>query len=324
MIEVKKRLLYIGSSGLGENIMHTPSMDFLSSIFDVDLIVKDKYCIFFENYNFIKRVIPSSSATGMVESYDFQTSHFDKCLSDYHFNIPILQKNQKYIKLSATEIKLYMFGCDVDSYNCKYRCPTSINRDGVRRIVVYIGSKENIRRIPIGVYNTLIEKIYEKYSATHQVIALYDSSACKVVELGEHIVCDVQSEMVIKLFESGVEAMIGPDSGLTHVALAYDIPQIFIEGRDRIEMVFPKILFNLIDIYKKLDSRCDRDCKSFSHINIYGNYAPRHQQFFIKNFLEFNNLSCRHISNSPCLSFHKKDIDNIMCMLDARLRKTTL
>ena len=79
-------------------------------------------------------------------------------------------------------------------------------------------------------------------------------------------------------------------------------------------------IFNLIEIYKKLDSNCERNCKSFSHIKDYGNYSPRHKQMPIKNSLNLEDLNCKTELNSPCLSFHKLDIENILYLLDKRLK----
>lgn len=328
---MKESLLYIASPGLGENIAATPAMDYLSNKFDIILAINKSYEFFFKNYSFLTRLVLIHNNSLFLEElidkndgkeYSWQTSHLDKMLNVFNLNIPRLIKSTFYgLPLSSGEDTLKSFGCDITQFNVKKRCPTKIKKDNVPRIILYIGSKENIRRLPIAQYNSLLFKLNEKYGKDYEIIALYDKPTFGVYSVGRHIIADNDPQALLNLFESGANIMIGPDSGLTHVALSYDIPQLYFEGRDRIESVHSKVYFPIIHMYKKLNSVCERNCKSFTHIKKYGCFPPRESVLPLAGATLFKDLQCRSLINSPCLSFDEEDEKHIFSMLADILNK---
>lgn len=52
-----EKLLFVASYGLGENLMVTPAIEYLSRRFEITLLIRDSYASLFRRYPFIREVV---------------------------------------------------------------------------------------------------------------------------------------------------------------------------------------------------------------------------------------------------------------------------
>lgn len=330
-------LLYIASSGLGENIFATHAMEFLAQTYEVHLVVRESFALFFKNYTFIGKVIevpnnfPNLSAeaqcgllVSIINTNDYVKYHshnlhvMDKIVELGISRLAYFPERPK--KLSCAEQYLLRAGGEPELLDARYKPVAPVNRDGVHKIVLYMGSREAIRRLPLEHYNNILEKLHKEYSNKYEVYCIYPDKFASVVHpYGEHV-HDVSknSQKIINLFASGVTLMIGPDSGLTHVALTFDVPQIWMETRDREEMAIPAAYGGIVKVFRVSSPICMQNCKARTHIKKHGvermSHCPSH-----KEAVALHDLPCRLKEVSPCLSLTVYDYEELFALIASSL-----
>jgi hypothetical protein len=319
----KPKLLYIGSSGLGENIFAEPAMRRLCEDYDVYFCFKNQFYDFLSKYDFIKNVVwyyTKEDIQQFAKNYECEycTSHFEWITHSYSFLglKPILHKGIKY-SLSYMENVLNRFGYSAD--NAQYSPLTPCKPDGVKRIVLYIGSKEPLRRLSSDTFNSLIENLNHHFAQSYDLVGLIDNfTEFKKLEgftyiLNQH---DQQSvDNIINLFSSGVDLLVGPDSGFTHLAMGYDIPLLWFETRERFENIIPSYHAVKSDVYRKINSKCNNDCRARVLFEQHGaDYLERIPHLrgydFSKDYPQ--RLFCYRTNPCACLDFDQQDLDNII------------
>lgn len=319
----KPKLLYIGSSGLGENIFSEPAMRCLCKDYDVYFCFKNQFYNFLSKYDFIKNVVWYSHDEEIKQfavnsECEYCTSHFEFLIHSYSSLglKPILHKGIKH-SLSYMENVLNRFGYAAE--NARYSPLTSCKPDGVKRIVLYIGSKESLRRLSSATFNSLIENLNHHFAQSYELIGLIDNlPGFEKLEGFTYLVNQhdqKSSDNIINLFSSGVDILIGPDSGFTHLALGYNIPLLFLETRERYEHVIPKTYKNTCNVYRKINSKCGNDCRARILLEQHGakylEYIPHLRGYdFSKDYPQ--RLSCYRPNPCACLDFEQQDINNIV------------
>lgn len=334
---MKPRLLYLASSGLGENIFATHALEFLAETYEIHFVVREDRALFFKNYEFITQVIGVTnnfSSLDSVECCNYLRQLIDvKDYSCYYsHNLYVMDKikdlgierrahaSEKPKKLSSAEQYLLRVGGNPDLIDSRYKPAAPVKRDGARKIVLYMGSRELLRKLPVVAYNTILEKLHLKYANQYQIYCIYASPATQaILAHGTHILDVAQnSQKILDLFSSGVDLMVGPDSGLTHVALSFNIPQIWMETRDRVEMAIPYSYKDIVDVFRVSRPICAQHCKAMTHIKIHGvdrlDYCP-----YIKEAVSYQELPCARKDISPCLIFKDEDYEELFKKIANRL-----
>jgi ADP-heptose:LPS heptosyltransferase len=335
---MKPKLLYFSSDGLGENIFATPTLKFLSEHYDIDFVIKEHYSLFFENYKFIKLIkVPKIKDWGNIErhkdyfsqylnfnEYDFITSHFQRIVDNCK-NLKIdTISNIKNVpeQLSCCENYLQKFGGDISSQNTHFCEIDEVKFDGFKKIILYMGSNENIRRLPVEYYNEILKFLNYNFSDEYKIYCIYNNKyESEILNYGIHLKLNNSSEdskIILDLFKSGVSLMIGPDSGLTQVALTFKIPQIWIETRDRLESIIPKYYYNIIKVFRSELPNCLRHCKARTHFKLYGSHIIS-KSIYSKEAVEFENLPCKNEINSHCLTFSSSDYKKLNELISSLL-----
>lgn len=311
-------------------------MDYWSQFYNIIFVVRSNYVDFFKNYTFIHEVIAYDDATaadtlpGMLRPFInedgklyassllrsgkgmfFCTFNPDK----FSFLTPYPLSPCAIDPWYGNHTDVFVrHGVDISTikkYDKSYRQPIAFNLDGKKKIILYMGSREPIRRIPITVYNNLQKQL--KSIEHYQLICLYekifDKSIDKLPDV-EYIAnenTNKDSATITDLFASGVDLIIGPDSGLTIMALCFNIPQIWFETRDRVEMPVPLEQLHLVNVYRKPEPSCAKECRAREHLKRFGPDKIDHVIWLKDVKQQLHQLECAKLAISPCLSFDQND-----------------
>jgi hypothetical protein len=319
----KPKLLYIGSAGLGENIFSEPAMRCLCKDYDVYFCFKNQFYHFLSKYDFVKNAVWYSSDEEIKQfainsECEYIISHFERLIHSYSFLglKPLLHKKIKH-SLSFMENVLGRLGYSTE--NARYSSLTPYKPDGIKRILVYVGSREPTRRINETTFNLLIENLNYHFNKDYEIIGLIDKfTEFKKLEGFKYLVNQHDQKSVndiLGLFSSGVNLMVGPDSGFTHVAMGYNVPLLWIETRERFENIIPRYHANISEVYRKLNSNCDNECRARMLLKQYG--SDRLEQVPHLKGCDFSNdypkrLPCYRENPCPCLNFDTQDIESII------------
>jgi ADP-heptose:LPS heptosyltransferase len=319
----KPKLLYIGSAGLGENIFSASAMHLLCNDYDVYFCFKKHFYHFLSKYDFVENALWYTSDAEVQlfstqSECEYYTSHFEHIINNYNFlKLKPIYHKKIFCDLSYSENVIKRLGYNFDYESVKHFSLTPKNPDNIKKIVLYIGSAEPLRRLNDSVFNVLLENLNNHFKDKFTVIGLADSrSKLPFLENYNYIQNKHDEESantIINLFSSGVDLLIGPDSGFTHLALSYDTPIIFFESRERFEQVIPKVYKNICKVYRKIKPVCLKDCRAQLILEQKGAEHLDHIPH-IKNLSENypRQLLCYGKDPCPCLDFNHIDISNII------------
>jgi ADP-heptose:LPS heptosyltransferase len=294
---MKKKLLFVVSNCLGESLFATAAIDILSKEYDIYILCVGNLKPIFLKYSFVKKVITyniiwprtmqcigqdKNAMRQIVDCFGnivtekiyvaWQDDDWDRiyfCDNEYFKNfiiLPLKPKNE-FLKVSRNRLIGLRLGIatidNLESFDWKIRKPTYTKHISNGDIIVNQGSdtrhrqftpsviEKFINKIPEATYfvkeNTL-EEIYNKYKKLKFVLT-HPKSFQSLLE-------------IIKLFESGPRCMITTDSGLAHLAIAYEIPIIWVETWvDPIKVLDPHSM-HLITIFRKKNLTCLKNCNA--------------------------------------------------------------
>lgn len=326
------KMLYIASQGLGENIFAAPAMEFLSGFYELHFVIQKSKAIFFKQYRFITKIVEVSDSflgkSGEAQCLELRTVIDIKNYAAYYsHNSNVINKLQglgiparehakeNILKLSCAEQYLLRAGGDPSRTDCRYTPVAPISIDNKAKIVLYTGSREVIRRMPLSMYSTLSENLAQQYSNSYSLYTIHGKEYPKTSDKFTYIQdCADNSQEIIKLFSSGANLMIGPDSGLTHVALSFNIPQIWLETRDREEMAIPAVYSHIVKVCRATSPDCLQNCRARTHLQKYGSERLNHCPH-IKEATSYKGLVCVKSKESPCLLFNQKDYSDLFAAI---------
>lgn len=340
---ITKKLLYVCSAALGENIQALAAIFFLSKNYEVTLCLKEDKSVFFKNLDFIKKIITlpdnfdNSKSKNWLElkkfinpkNYDFYTSHFDWIIQKVSFlGIKQLPLTKETFNFSFTENVLCKFGWNTEDKNLSfYPKICNPNIDYIKKIVVCLGSYDIKRKFPIEILNKFLNNLIKNFSPLYKIIVIVNDNKqfslinAKVDNILISQKTQKSAEDIISLFSSGVDLCITPDSGIMHLALTFKTPTIHLETRVRAELTIPHIYFEqkYVKIYRKINSKCRNDC----HAKF---FLKKDGEEILKKFIGWKypenypqNLDCSKYQNIPCLMYGEDDIENINKIIEQML-----
>lgn len=341
-----KKLLYIGRPNLGENLFATPCLELLSKEYEIVLLVLEKTIPAYTNYNFIKHVLPGPVACNSdskipVSTYNFIINFFkptDDSYYAYHHDhdiaflnsypellkiikkYPVLPDEQINTRVSRTRKymqKLQLMSLeDTNKYDCTIRTPQYESQPVSNSIIIYQGSKEKLRRLSNDIILKFATKLPNATYLVEEKIGCILKEEYKINNL--YIKRDTQESLkeIIRLFQSKPKVMIGPDSGLTQLAISYKISQIWLESRIRPEEVIDYQYKDFIKVYRRKKVSCLQDCYSRIALVERGpdmlTYLPINNN---KQHTPWFKLQCRDKLVS-CLDYSDKEIDEILFLIN--------
>lgn len=329
----KPKLLYIGSSGLGENIFSEPAMRRLCEDYDVYFCFKNKFYYFLSKYDFVKNVVWYSTDEEVQQfaissECEYYTSHFLNIIDAYSFlKLKLIKHKPERFSLSFMENVLVRFGYSIE--NARYSSLTPYKPDGIKRIILYVGSREPTRRLSANTFNLLLKNLNYYFNKDYEIIGLIDNSPdFKNLEGFKYLVNQHDKKSIndiLGLFSSGVNLMIGPDSGFTHLAIGYNVPLLWLETRERFENIIPSYHAAISKIYRKLNSNCNNECRARILLKEFGPDRLEHIPFLKNNFSKDypKRLFCYRANPCPCLDFDPADINNIINIAEDLLTRNS-
>jgi len=342
-----KKLLYIGRPNLGENMFATPVLDFLSKEYEITLLVPKHTIKAFCDYPFIKRVLagcnhgdprstlPKSTLNDIRHIFKpseetFYTYHHDddvnfmqnhpelahinrlNVLHDKEINIYSNTHNSDYF-LSRTKkymIKLGLMTLEQTmNYDCSVRTPPHNKYQKSNDIIIYQGSKEPLRKLPIQTIYKFTEQCPKAlYMVTQETADILNFKQKNI----RHIITDPFSEEsmnnIITAFRSEPKAFIGPDSGLTQLACAYRIPLIWLQSRILFENVIDIYHKSHSTVYTKRELNCKKDCLAclrIEHLK-YGMYKVTEKR------MPHKQMECFINKTPTCLEYSESEVKEIL------------
>ncbi len=238
--------------------------------------------------------------------------------SDYTQNIdPVnglyLSRTKKYmLKLQLMALK------DTENFDCTVRCPTFISDRLSDTIVVYQGSRDNLRKLPT-------ETVYEFFKALPNATYLVTEETANTLNFNQLGVKYIQTSNfvdkslieILKLFETRPKAMIGPDSGLTQLASAYKIPIVWLQSRIALENVIDSQYAKYCKVYFNANLTCDQMCMGCAATDALKTNTLPHGLFKIKKpFKDFKTLDCYKNKNPVCLRYTTCQIKEIINLIN--------
>jgi hypothetical protein len=186
-------------------------------------------------------------------------------------------------------------------------------------VIIYQGSDEEWRKLPDDVIlefaKQLPHAIYFITKAALEKINNQNISVKFVLTKPYNVEGLLE---IIKIFESYPKVMIGPDSGLTQLALSYGIPQIWMQSRIRPENVIDPIHFHLIRIYFKNKLTCLKDCSGCAISREHPNELQNTPFLLKEPFLHKQFLKCHSKVLPPsCLDYSVDEVKEIISMIDS-------
>lgn len=338
---MKPNFVIFGSSGLGECIFGTAFMDYWSQFYNIIFVVKNNYVEYFKNYKFISAVVPYEDRTASTALPDtlkqfinndgnlyassilrskkgahFSTFNDDKFLFLTPYPLSPDAHDPWYGNHTSVFVRHGVDFSIVKAYDKSFRQPIPFKLDGQKKIILYMGSREILRCLPISIFNNLQRGLNQ--FAPYKLYCIYETMFDAIVdklpgvEYIPNANTNEDSNKITNLFASGVDLMIGPDSGLTNMALCFNIPQLWFETRDRVEMPVPVEQLHLINVYRKAEPQCAKECRAREHLKRFGPDKLDHI-IWLKDIKHHRNeLACYQLATSPCLSFDTHDTVEIL------------
>ena len=338
-----EKLLYIGSSGLGENLQCTSGMELLSAKYDISLLLSEIYLPAFVHYPFLKEIIvaprgilPNRKGYKLPDSLIERLHEFDGglCVSHFETCYELLESNGlqainplKFVQYANAPYNvsrsfLARLGMTVENlsiYDSTIRLPAPMKVDGQKRIVLYQGSFEILRKLPDWIFSELAFWLQRTFPF-HEIIAIRDTEL-PLKNVAQMIGSKQKDNLanIIELFQKGVDLMIGPDSGITNLALGFKIPQIWLESRERMEFLIDPSDRHLVDVYRMPSPACARECRARLFLAEHGTSQVDQIPALKATAPYFSNLECYMAKNAPCLSFTEKDVMDVINLCKKRL-----
>lgn len=350
-----KQLLYIGRPNLGENLFATPCLELLSKEYEITFLGPGHTVELFKKYSFLKRVLPgcnfgdSSSKLPLLTqqlikniikegNWTYAYHHDDD--TNFLINHPEILNLKRYPVLHDREInicsntwnsnffisrtKKYMLKLqlmlleDTVKYDCTVRCPTTISAYKSNTIVVYEGSKESLRKLPIETIEKFVKllpsAVYLVTQETAQKLGLYGKN---IKFLPTAPFTEKSLENIIHLFESQPKAMIGPDSGLTQLASGYKIPLVWLQSRIVLENVIDSEYKKHCKIYLKSGLTCKQDCIGCIATKTLKTNTPLYGLFEIKEKkISHKDLNCYKAATPVCLQYTEQEVEEIIKLVN--------
>lgn len=208
---------------------------------------------------------------------------------------------------------------ELQDVNFKTEISTPKNLKNNDTVIIYQGSEEAWRRLPDDVILEFAKRLPNAtYFITKSALNKIHSKNIKIkFVLTKPSNVDGLLE-IIKIFESSPKVMIGPDSGLTQLAISYGIPQIWLQSRIRPENVIDPIHFHLIHVYFRKKLTCSMDCSGCAISKQHPNEL-KNTPFLLKEpFLHKQFLKCySEILPPSCLDYTEDEVKEIITMIDS-------
>lgn len=339
----KPFILYIFTSGIGENLLAVPVMHKLANTHNVVAVTDEKCKTIFEYYKFLHaiEVIPNMNEymyngnekkcaddiNKIISKYDikFWWCHHEDIVSIFkkHLSIGLLEhpkSNPCTVRLSYIESYAQRIGMSIFELEKYFIAPTEYAPDGKQRIVMFYGSREMLRRMPQKTYEILVNKVYENFHEDYHIVSLQDISQKFNIPNEVEIVNDLIIEDILNLFSKKVNIMVGPNGGMSVIGHLYRTPMIMLESRVRTVTVVPHFLLKMMIPYEMTEEiNCLKNCEARSETRLYGKKIIPYHHVRITQRTEYFELECRNEIECPCLNYKEKDISNIIELLKNNL-----
>jgi len=351
-----KKLLYIGRPNLGENMFATPVFDFLSKEYEITLLIPTRTAKAFCDYPFIKRILTGcnhgdakaklSKATldAILQIFNpneetFYTHHHDNdtnflinhpelgyikklnVLHDREINISSNTHESDYF-LSRTKKYMIKMGLmtleETMNYDCSVRTPPHNKNQKTNDILIYQGSRESLRKLPIQTIMKFVEQCpTAMYMVSKETADTLDFKQRNIKHIITDPFTDENINTVISAFRSEPKVLIGPDSGLTQLACAYRIPLIWLQSRISFENVIDIYHKSHSTIYMKKEPDCKRDCTGCASIeSLKNNKLPYGLYRVTEKFTgHHKQLECFINERPSCLEYTDLEISEILNLI---------
>lgn len=345
-----KKLLYIGCPYMGENLFGTPCMEILSKEYEITLITPRWSIPIFKEYSFIKHVLPSegnrnldlanvrfpeSTINSIKEIFSDPTNSYYIVQNDWDIDIFNLYKldniihqristlPDKLLDMTISRTKRYLYKMNLmtpeesKNYDCTIRVPFYKKPEKKsEEIVVCQGSSDYLRKLPNEVIKYFVDVV-------PNAVFLVEKSTAKLLNFEnnkiKHIITNPSEEKnlleVLSLYRSEPKVVIGPDTGLIQLALAYKIPCIWLESRIRIDGIIDYQYKNLITLYRKYKVFCKQDCQSRMYYKQIGGEIFERLPPLVIPDIESRSLVCRDYVAPSCLDFSKEEVLEIISLI---------
>ena len=350
-----KQLLYIGRPNLGENLFATPCMELLSKQYEITFLGAGHTVELFKKYSFLKRVLPGCNFGDCNAKLPLLTQQALKNIikegnwtyvyhhdDDINFlnNHPEILSLKRYPVLHDKEIninsntwnsnffisrtKKYMLKLqlmsleDTVKYDCTVRCPTMITGHKSNTVVIYEGSKESLRKLPIETIEKFIKTLPDAiYLVTQETAQKLELVKKNIKFLLTAPYTEKSLESIIQLFEKQPKVMIGPDSGLTQLASAYKIPLIWLQSRIVLENVIDSEYKKNCKIYLKSELTCKQDCLGCIATKALKTNTLPYGLFEIKEKrTSHKDLDCFRAATPNCLQYTEREVEEIIKLVN--------
>lgn len=329
-----KRLFYIFHDKLGENIFATPCLELLNKEYEIFVLMKEWMIPFFKDYSFINKIIPIENYQEHKATFqqkeawyayhnDKQSKFFEnkfsnikpyEVISDKDLNLfgPFCNSNRILSRTRQYMLKLRLLSLEeMEKYDCKIRVPVYHKEPSEERVVVYQGSRDISRRLS----DNMLLKFLTKFPDAVYLIQQSSEEVVKKAKAKYIVIDPITNETyqkLVKLFSSNVRCMIGPDSALTQLALGYNIPQIWLQTRIKIEQVIDPQYKSLCKIYSKNNLTCDKKCIGCAfYKSVFGGLYE-----FETEIIRHENLKCIKNKDFSCMQYDQNDINKIGSIID--------
>lgn len=341
-----KRLLYICRPNLGENLFATPCWELLAKEYDIYALIPSRLHPAFREYPYFKMVLngvnhgspqaklhPSvmGQIAGMFDGntgcyayhHDADVSFFQSnpglenikpygVLHDKGLNIlpkgAWLSRTRKYmLKLKLMELK------DTDNFDCTIRVPPYKKVAPSDQIIIYQGSREHLRKLPVSTisnFSNILPKAI--YLVTQVTAAILRFNERGIRYIPTDPCTDTSLTQIISLFRTNPKVMIGPDAGLTQLALGYKIPYIWLQSRIPINAVIDIQYKNLYKVFSRKNLICEKACSGCKQI--VGDNLP-HGMFHVRGEKFYKSLECQNNPLISCLDYSEDEIQEIVSMI---------
>lgn len=320
---------------MGENLLAMPCMKLLAEKYNVIGVSDTKSMAIFGYYNFLYALheikhmyyLSEENIKNTCDKMNELIFQFDiKQWCTHHENIAYIfgkhlnateYKNtvvNNFLRLSYMESYLQRIGYSPFGMSSYFASPTPYFPDEIKRIVMFQGAREMLRKMPFDVYQLMVNKVYEIYGKEYKIISLQDISYKFNFPSEVEIVNDMIIPDVVNLFSKKVNLMIGPNGGMSVIAHLYRTPIVMFESRVRTPTVVPHFLLNLIFPYEmQSETGCLKNCEARMETKTYGHEIKPFKNIpYVNGQKDFDKLECRESNICPCLNYKEKDIDNIL------------
>lgn len=337
-----KKLLYIGCPYFGENLFGTPCMEFFSKEYEVTLITSRWNVNFFKKYPFLTNVLPSDNVRGTlldnvklplgtihaikeifspkdvqafyIAQNDWDADLFRSHELNYFTKLDVISDKDLNHNLSRTKKYLHKMKLAVEDRRIRVP-PYTPPETPSNLVVIYEGSEDYLRRLSPEVLNYFSMLLPDAVFLLEKNIAdllNFDGRNIKYISTLPSEYKNLNA--VVELFQSRPKVVIGPDSGLTNLALGYNIPCVWMESRVRIENTTDRQHDHLVTVVRRNNLPCNNDCNARKYYNQIGGNIIDTLPPLIAADTHPDELKCRsfHFSSIPCLDYSFQEIKEIV------------